>query len=221
MSDPFRFDDSAYVLGALSAEEQAAFEAHLLICEACRERVAEVAALPRLLDGIAADEIDTADIHTVDAGPLPDTVLPGLLREARRRRTRTRWLATGAAGLVAAVAVVLTLLLSGTAGEPPTGPLRAMQPLVATPVHAAVALTAETWGTRITVRCRYDIPAGTALEYEMTLHDRHGGTYPLGGWRITGGQDITYVAGAPVPKRQIASIDVTTPQGMPILRLRT
>ena len=37
--DPFEYDDAAYVLGALSPEEHAAFEEHLLTCAECRARV--------------------------------------------------------------------------------------------------------------------------------------------------------------------------------------
>jgi hypothetical protein len=219
MTDPFRHDDAAYVLGALSAEERDVFEAHLLGCAECRSRVAEIADLPRLLTGIDPGDITDAP-H--DAGPVPDTLLPRLVREARQRRGRAGWLATAAAGVAAGVAVALTLVLAGSPdAAPPASPARAMQALVATPVHADVALTAEDWGTQVTVHCRYFTGAGTSLEYDMTLHDRRGKRYPLGGWRITGGDDITYVAGAPVPENQIKSIDVTTPQGMPVLRLRT
>lgn len=213
MSDPFRYDDAAYVLGALDPAERDAFEAHLLSCEDCRNRVAELADLPGRLAGV--------DEAALEPGPVPDTLLPRLMRETRRGRIRTRSLGAAAAGLAAAVAVVLTLLATRSPGAPPPAPAQAMHALVATPVHAEVALTAETWGTRVTVHCRYDTPAGAALEYEMTVRDRHGDTYPLGGWRIRGGQDITYVAGAPLPARDIDRIDVTTPAGVPILRLRT
>ena len=40
----------AYVLGALSETDQAAFRSHLRWCQHCREELAEVAGLPRLLD---------------------------------------------------------------------------------------------------------------------------------------------------------------------------
>jgi hypothetical protein len=213
VSDPFRYDDAAYVLGALDPAERAAFETHLLSCEDCRARVSELAGVPSQLAGI--------DEAVVDPGPVPDTLLPGMLREARRGRARTRVVSAAVAGLAAAVAVVLTLVATRSPSAPPSGPAQAMHALVATPVHADVALTSEKWGTRVTLHCRYDTSAGAAIEYEMSVRDRQGDTYPLGGWRIKGGQDITYVAGAPVPTGDIARIDVTTPDGVPILRLQT
>lgn len=216
--DPFRYDDAAYVLGALDPAERDAFEAHLLSCEQCRARVRELADLPGQLTGI--------DAAVLEPGPMPETLLPRMLREARRSRVRSQLLGAAAAGLAAAVAVVLTLLATRSPGADSNRPVQAlpartMHALVATPVHADVALTDEPWGTQLTLHCRYDTSAGTALEYDMTVRDRKGDTYPLGGWRIRGGQDITYVAGVPVPARDIALVEVVTPQGMPILRLNT
>jgi hypothetical protein len=49
-------DDGAYVLGALSPAERAAYERHLGTCSFCREAVAEVAVLPGLLG-----KLDAAD----------------------------------------------------------------------------------------------------------------------------------------------------------------
>ena len=45
----YAHDDGAYVLGALSPAERAAYERHLSTCSACREAVAEIAVLPGLL----------------------------------------------------------------------------------------------------------------------------------------------------------------------------
>ena len=42
-------DDGAYVLGALSPAERAAYERHLATCSFCREAVADIAVLPGLL----------------------------------------------------------------------------------------------------------------------------------------------------------------------------
>ena len=48
-TDPYRFDDAAYVMGALSPDERLEFEAHLLSCSDCSARVREVETLPALL----------------------------------------------------------------------------------------------------------------------------------------------------------------------------
>ncbi|MDN5796787.1 MAG: zf-HC2 domain-containing protein [Intrasporangium sp.] len=48
----------AYVLGALSDEDQVAFGSHLQCCRQCREELAEVAGLPRLLDLVDPAVVD-------------------------------------------------------------------------------------------------------------------------------------------------------------------
>src|SRR5262245_49866304 len=49
MSCEHEHDDGAYVLGALSPAERAAYERHLSTCSFCREAVADIAVLPGLL----------------------------------------------------------------------------------------------------------------------------------------------------------------------------
>ncbi|MBU2667691.1 zf-HC2 domain-containing protein [Actinoplanes bogorensis] len=49
-------DDGAYVLGALSPAERAAYEGHLATCSFCREAVADISALPDLLSRLDARE---------------------------------------------------------------------------------------------------------------------------------------------------------------------
>jgi len=216
MNDPFEHDDAAYVLGALSPAERVTFETHLQDCPACAARVAEVADLPQLLAGI-----DPAEL--ADPGPVPDTLLPRLVREvgaARRRRTLT---AVAGALVAACAAAVITLFATrpGPAPAPGTAAGRPMQQVVATPVHARVALTAQTWGTRITLHCSYDQTGGVTFAYRMVAVDRDHSRYLLGGWRISGGQNVTYVAGVPVAPHDVAAVLVTTMSGTPILRLRT
>lgn len=216
MSDPFEHDDGAYVLGALSPDDRAAFESHLQTCAACAARVAELADIPQLLAGIRPDEV-------ADPGPVPDTLLPRLVREVRVARRRRSVIAVGGALVAACLAAFLAVVVTRPASTSSPAALRGqpMQQVVPSPVHARVALTAEPWGTRITLRCRYDQPSGTAFAYRMLAVDRDHGKYVLGGWRIKAGQHITYVAGAPLRPGDIAAVLVTTTDGTPILQLRT
>ena len=70
-TDPHRYDDAAYVLGALAPDERAAFEAHLATCAECVARVHEIDVVPALLAGI--DEADLADLADLADEPMPDT----------------------------------------------------------------------------------------------------------------------------------------------------
>ena len=92
-----------YVLGAIDPAERALVDAHLSTCRDCRDELAGLAGLPALLARVNPDEIsricadDTVRTVTDDRPPgeLIGTVLD--LAEARRRRTRWRFLATAAA----------------------------------------------------------------------------------------------------------------------------
>ena len=92
-----------YVLGAIDPAERALVDAHLLTCRDCRDELAGLAGLPALLARVNPDEIsricadDTVRTVTDDRPPgeLIGTVLD--LAEARRRRTRWRFLAMAAA----------------------------------------------------------------------------------------------------------------------------
>ena len=97
-----------YVLGAIDPAERALVDAHLLTCRDCRDELAGLAGLPALLARVNPDEIsricadDTVRTVTDDRPPgeLIGTVLD--LAEARRRRTRWRFLAMAAAVVVIA-----------------------------------------------------------------------------------------------------------------------
>ncbi len=92
-----------YVLGAIDPAERALVDAHLATCRDCRDELAGLAGLPALLARVNPDEIsriradDTVRNVTDDRPPgeLIGTVLD--LAEARRRRTRWRFLAAAAA----------------------------------------------------------------------------------------------------------------------------
>jgi len=97
-----------YVLGAIEPAERSLVDAHLTTCRDCRDELAGLAGLPALLARVNPDEIsricadDTVRTVTEDRPPeeLIGTVLD--LAEARRRRTRWRFLATAAAVVVIA-----------------------------------------------------------------------------------------------------------------------
>ena len=74
MTDPYEFDDGAYVLNSLPPHERAAFEEHMSGCAACTARVREIQDVPWLLVDITTEDVAAA------TEPLPDTMLPGLLR---------------------------------------------------------------------------------------------------------------------------------------------
>ena len=193
-----------YVLGAIDPAERALVDAHLSTCRDCRDELAGLAGLPALLARVNPDEIsricadDTVRTVTDDRPPgeLIGTVLD--LAEARRRRTRWRFLATAAAvvaiagGLFAGLSnigttrtvVVPFSAASGTGrpctrrttspGRPPPSPTRnglwgnAFQALVD---HIPVGTTCQLWVVH---------PDGTRTQVAAwtTAHDEGKVWYP-------------------------------------------
>jgi hypothetical protein len=203
---------AAYVLGALPSHERLAFESHLAGCADCRAEVADLAGIPGLLARVTPD--DLAD----DApSPVPDTLLPRLLREVRRRR-RSRWVA--AVGVAAAaVAAVLVGVVAAHPGQ--DAPARvAMTRLVSAPISASVALEPDGHLTRIDMRCRYegetygDLPA-----YRLVVTGVDGRSHEIAWWDVGPDGDTRVVGSVDLPRSAIASVEVRTAAGRPVLRL--
>ncbi len=225
MTDPFAHSDAAYVLGALPPEERAEYEAHLAECPACQARVSDLTPLPGLLAGLPAEAFD--DVPDSADDPLPDTLLPRLLRAARAERRRGRRIVGALAGVAAAcIAALVITLATVTGGDGGPAPL-AMTALRTSPIHATASLQDHAWGTQIDLVCRYAATSGTpyptggyiAEAYRLVVHDRAGGSQVLGSWTIVAGRDVHYRSGTALPRDDIASIEIVPVDGPPILRL--
>jgi hypothetical protein len=209
--DPFRYDDAAYVLGALSPAEHAAFAEHLIGCTECSARVAEIADMPGMLSGIAAHELSTSD------PVLPDTLLPGLLRRARTERRRFRLVASGLAATAAAAIVALSFAVFGPSSHSTTD-ARAMAALRPSAVTATAAVTSHAWGTAIALTCHYTGGYG-ADTYDLVVVDKSGALHAAGSWTLGPGQVTRFTGGTAVPRDQIAQVEITLPDDQPILSL--
>jgi hypothetical protein len=215
--DQFEQDDAAYVLNALSEPEREAFEVHLATCAACTRRVNALSATSVLLADFTAADLAESD-------PEPDTLLPGLLRRAASARRRQRWLVNGLGGLAAACLVALAVAAWPTsqAGQPSHQPApQAMSALTASPLHATATVTDRPWGTQINLDCRYPGygDASTRLTYALRIVDRAGATHDLGTWTLQPGTDTTFTSGTALQHDQISSIEITRPNGTPLLQL--
>ena len=165
-----------YVLGAIDPAERSLVDAHLVTCRDCRDELAGLAGLPALLARVNPDEISRicADdtVRTVaddrPPGELIGTVLD--LAEARRRRTRWRFLA-----MAAAVVVIAGGLFGGLSSITTTRTV--MVPLSSGSAHwetvqtassitgasASVAYSHEAWGEAFEVLVNH-IQVGTTCQ---------------------------------------------------------
>ena len=203
---------AAYVLGALPAGERATFEQHLTGCEDCRQTVAELAGLPGLLSRVSpADLTDTA--------PVPDTLVPRLLREVRRSGRRRRLVVGGLAAAAVALAVAGTATIVDRA-QPQSPAGVAMQAVVPSPVTATAALVRHGWGTEITMKCRYSDQSTWSRPYTLVAVDDRGTSYEIGSWVVGPGKTASVSGSVPVQPEHIDRLEIRLTSGTPLLRLR-
>ncbi|WP_306994947.1 anti-sigma factor family protein [Amycolatopsis thermophila] len=203
--DPFVAYDAAYVLGALSPEDRAEFEAHLRVCDRCSRAVAELAGLPGLLSQVTPDMAE-------EEAP-PDRLLPALLRHVRRVRRRRTWTTFGVA--VAAAAAVLAAIFVPQTGGGAGG--TAMTPLGAYPVQATAAVAAVSGGSRVDMSCSYH-GSYRAAGYLLVAVRRDGSEAELAKWTAEPDRDARISVGTDVPPEQIQALEIRTTSGVALLR---
>jgi Putative zinc-finger len=227
MSCDFADRDGSYVLGALSPAERLEFEQHLAGCADCARSVRELAGLPGLLARVDPAVLD----EPAPEEPLPETLLPALLQAVRRTRRRRTLVAAGvaAAALTAVVAIPLSLTRSDDgrtpSAAPPAAAGRAMATVGDAPVRATIALTPVAWGTRLDLACTYG-EAGEryhhlppSVTYGLFVRTRDGRTEEVGTWRSLEGRTMRLTAATAAPRQDIASVEVRTAKGRPVLEL--
>jgi hypothetical protein len=212
-ADPYTQLDGAYVLGALDDAELAEFEAHLATCPECRDRVEELRPIVGLLADVRANGPE------LDPGPMPDTLLPGLLRRAGQEQRRRRWLTAAIGGVAAACLIALAVLVWPTSSSSNRPAPLAFAPVRPSPVHATAVLVSRQWGTEIDLACRYDEPAEPDFLYRLQVVDTANHFYDGGSWTLGSSGRTTFTGGVGVPKSKIKYVRITLRDGTPILQL--
>ncbi len=220
----FEHDDGAYVLGALSPAERAAYEGHLANCPACREAVAEIAVLPGLLGRL--DLADLEKFGTVTPPPerqrLPELIGAAQL-ERRRERRRRRWAYVGAGLAAACLALVVgvgtTVWLGGDPQPRPS--LVAMQPVgeKTWPVTAEVALRSTEWGTEVTMHCAYGPTTATdkAWPFRLVAHGPNGETEQINSWKAAPDEEVTLEGTTRFSRAELKRLELLRFDGVPLL----
>ena len=169
-----------YVLGAIDPAERALVDVHLVTCRDCRDELAGLAGLPALLARVNPDEISRicAD-DTVRAGTYagaddrpPEELIGTVLDLAEARRRRTRWRFVAAAAAVAAIAGGLygglsSMTTTRTVAVPVSSGGANWETVEATNsvtgASGSVAYSEETWGDAFAVLVDH-IPTGTTCQ---------------------------------------------------------
>jgi hypothetical protein len=225
----FEHEDGAYILGALSSEERAAFERHLPGCPACAGSVRDLAGLPGLLARVPVEILDPEQLPT----PVPDTLLPALVRRARRSRRRRAWITGGlvaAAAAVAIGAVGLSTLGDDDSDPPQASPTTAapelMEPVgAAAPISGWVSLTQVGWGTRLDLECSYAKDDGHDYRdqgpptYKMYVTRTDGTIEQVASWKGLPGKTLHLVAATAADTKDVASVEIRNSSGATVLEL--
>ncbi len=227
MSCEFSHDDGAYVLGALSQTERSEYQRHLSGCAECAHAVQQLAGLPGLLARVSADVLESPPVDE----PVPDTLLPALVRQARRAQHRRLWMTAGTAAaatvIVAAGSLAIRTSLDdahapGVIDASQAG--RAMVPVGSEPMSAKLALTSVPWGTRLDLTCTYEsdwiehhVPL--AEKYALFVRTREGKVQQVATWRALPGKTMRLTSATATSRDDIASAEIRTADGKPVLKL--
>ena len=209
--DPFIEDDAAYVMGALSPEHRRSFETHLADCPRCTHAVAELSGPVGLLDRVPLARVMQP---APDREPPPDLLHASLLKARVERRRRSMWLI--ASGAVAATVVAISVFIGGTNDGPtqPAATTVAMTPVRAAAVTGTLRVTPTTWGTRVSLDCRWvgatDGADGNLKKIYRLVAVPTDGTESrvLAQWAVLPGEDATVVGSTDLATELIAKIEL-------------
>ncbi|RAV17137.1 anti-sigma factor [Mycolicibacterium sp. GF69] len=221
--DAYATWDAAYVLGSLSSEERRRYEAHLAGCARCTAAVAELSGIPALLSKVSSEDFEESDVAPAEP---PPQLLDGLLDSVRARRRRSRWVASAAIGLAAALLAVGIGIAVRPQTLAPGTPLQAsgqhaeMTKVSATPINATVSMTGFGWGTRIDMACTYgdwgqrDAPPQNLA---MVVVGRDGSHNEVATWLGLSGATALPSANTPMQMDEIAAVQLVSVQSGDVL----
>lgn len=233
MTCRYAHHDGSFVLGALSPTERQEFEEHLAGCADCARAVRELAGLPGLLARVDPAVLECSPTEE----PVPDTLLPALVRQVRHTQRRRMFVTAGVAAAAAMIVAVGTLALTGaldgertpTASPSSSATLiipagQAMLPVGQAPMEASLAFEPVAWGTRLDLTCSYPLGEGEyesprAATYALFVHTRDGRTEQVATWRSLPGRTMRLAAATSASREDISSVVVRTVDGKPVLKL--
>jgi hypothetical protein len=218
-----RLSLGVYVLGAIDPAERALVDAHLMTCRECQDELADLAGLPALLARVNPDEIsricpdDTVRTRVPAAAEPPPDELMGTvldLAQARRRRSRWRFVAAAAAvvaisgglfGGLSSISTTRTIVIPASSGVSSWDTVQTASSI--TGASASVAYSHELWGDAFEVLVDH-IPVGTTCELWVVHPD--GTRTQVAAWTTAGDEGKVWYSGSMASSdKAISSFQIT------------
>lgn len=197
----------AYSLGHLEGDERAGLEAHLEGCAGCREELAALAPVARMLPHADPARFELAPEPPPELGRRIAATIEGekQLGRERRRRRAIGGFAFGVAA--AAAAAVLLLFVVGGGSQDASQPVR----FTNLPKGISIDATLEphAYGTEIHMYV-HGVPSGTLCR--VWLRGADGASYPAGTFRYRWGDDSDAVLSSALDISRTRAVVVDTGQ---------
>jgi Putative zinc-finger len=209
MSEHVSISLGAYTLGTLDLHDRAVVESHLADCEECREALAEISGLPRLLSLLTVSDIAVLGDHDPTRFEVGDALYQRLAAVASEDVTEPV-ASTGRRGSRWLVAVAASLVVLGGAGAgvaaltahhhaSPWRTVAASQQ----GVHMTVGLDAQTTGTALRVSVTGLHKDETCWLYAV---GRDGHRDLAGQWSSTYRGDAQQIGSTTIPSGQLVKL---------------
>jgi anti-sigma factor RsiW len=196
----------AYALGHLAGDERAGLEAHLEGCAGCREELAALAPVARMLPHADPARFEMAPQPPPELGRRIAATIEGEKQRAQQRRRR-RTFGGFAFGGTAAAAVAAVLILFVFGGSSPDGG----QPVRFTDLPEGISISASlephAYGTEIHMYV-HGVPSGTLCR--VWLRGANGASYPAGTFRYRWGDDSDAVLSSALDISRTRAVVVDT-----------
>jgi anti-sigma factor RsiW len=196
----------AHALGHLEGDERAGLEAHLEGCAGCREELAALAPVARMLPHADPARFELAPDPPPELGRRIAATIEGEKQQARQRRRRRTLGGFAFGGLTAAaVAAVLLLFVFGGSSQDASQPVR----FTGLPEGIAIDATLEphAYGTEIHMYV-HGVPSGTLCR--VWLRGADGASYPAGTFRYRWGDDSDAVLSSALDISRTRAVVVDT-----------